>query len=184
MSTNIIEIDEFILNNNNNNIKNYKTIETIDRLTCDNITYNIFFNNYMLNNVPVIIKDFNKNWQCQNWLDKKSNKINFDNIKNFIKNINVPIYNCKKNHYNSHEKNYIKFYDYLNYWENKINNENNLNNDELFYLKDWHLKLELPDYNFYNVPFIFLSDWLNEYLIENKEKDDYQFVYMGPQNTW
>ena len=41
----------------------------------------------------------------------------------------------------------------------------------------------MPDYNFYEIPTIFASDWLNEFLVDNG-RDDYKFTYMGPKNTW
>jgi hypothetical protein len=55
--------------------------------------------------------------------------------------------------------------------------------EDLYYLKDWHLRKEEPNYEFYEVPKYFASDWLNEYLTD-KNLDDYMFVYLGRKGTW
>jgi len=46
---------------------------------------------------------------------------------------------------------------------------------------------EFPDYNAYDVPIYFKSDWLNEYWDEctsSDVSDDYRFVYFGPKGSW
>lgn len=122
--------------------------------------------------------------------------INFSYLEKHINGeIRVPIANCRKEYYNSHEKNDLSFQEYLSYWRERINNSNlnaptgtvdnngNCVEDKLLYLKDWHLKREMPNYKFYETPTYFASDWLNEYCTE-KGIDDYRFVYMGPKDTW
>jgi hypothetical protein len=53
------------------------------------------------------------------------------------------------------------------------------------FLKDWHFTQDFPEENMYRVPKYFASDWLNEYYSEKTGiKDDYRFVYMGPQGSW
>jgi len=56
-----------------------------------------------------------------------------------------------------------------------------LNNEPLYYLKDWHLALE-SDEEFYIWPDEFKSDWLNEFTI-NTGRSDYRFVYFGPAGS-
>ena len=48
---------------------------------------------------------------------------------------------------------------------------------------------EFPEYEAYQTPEFFQSDWLNEFLDEQgwergKECDDYRFVYIGPKHSW
>ena len=35
----------------------------------------------------------------------------------------------------------------------------------------------------YETPMYFAVDWLNEYWMQGN-KDDYRFVYIGPQGSW
>ncbi|KAF7270054.1 hypothetical protein GWI33_016959 [Rhynchophorus ferrugineus] len=63
------------------------------------------------------------------------------------------------------------------YWHNKSDNS------PIYYLKDWHLKLQCRNSPFYDVPIHFASDWLNEYFLQCLD-DDYRFVYMGPKGSW
>lgn len=124
--------------------------------------------------------------------------INYDYLKEKIGNCQVPVANCNREYFNSHAKCEMSFYDFLHYWQQKrigslddreISTElSNIDNkttttEDLFYLKDWHLKAQNADYDFYKVPKHFASDWLNEHLVETKS-DDYRFVYIGPKNTW
>ncbi|KAM7352208.1 jumonji domain containing 4 [Cochliomyia hominivorax] len=121
--------------------------------------------------------------------------INYNYLKEKIGNCQVPVANCNREYFNSHAKCEMSFYDFLLYWQEKRGNtkkdelsnidDNNKTNttEDLLYLKDWHLKAENANYDFYTVPKHFASDWLNEHLIAT-DSDDYRFVYMGPKDTW
>ncbi len=52
-----------------------------------------------------------------------------------------------------------------------------------FYLKDWHMAREYPDYGAYTVPPHFADDWLNEHAAATRG-DDFRFVYAGRAGTW
>lgn len=145
----------------------------------EEISYNEFFQNYLIKNQACIIKNVAKNWNSYNeWIDKDGN-ICFDYMLTKYGNLDVTIYNCEEKYYNSQTTDNWKFKDYVNYWRNINNNDKK----DLLYLKDWHLKNCIQDDNFYNVPKYFASDMLNEYLCDT-EQDDYRFVYMGPKGTW
>nr|XP_022918981.1 jmjC domain-containing protein 4 homolog isoform X1 [Onthophagus taurus]XP_022918982.1 jmjC domain-containing protein 4 homolog isoform X1 [Onthophagus taurus] len=136
-------------------------------------SYNNFFNRYLINNNPVVIKNIS-NWDCiKDWINEDG--INFSYLEEKYGDSPVMIYNCKIPHYNSQKTECTTLRDYLNSWAKA--------KDDLLYLKDWHLKNQKPDDNFYRVPIYFASDWLNEYFCECL-KDDYRFVYIGPKNTW
>uniref|UniRef100_A0A1B0DNP0 Jumonji domain-containing protein 4 n=1 Tax=Phlebotomus papatasi TaxID=29031 RepID=A0A1B0DNP0_PHLPP len=160
----------------------YTKIKSIDRIHCEEISYSEFFSNYMLKNIPVIITSISDHWPCTKWTrqDEEHSKtaeiINFSQILKEIPDMKVPVANCSKQYFNSHEKIEMNFHNFLDYWKTEPK-------DNLLYLKDWHLRKELPQYNFYTVPKFFASDWLNEILCEDN-KDDYKFVYMGPKGTW
>lgn len=136
-------------------------------------------------NWPVIITSISNDWHCRlNWTkqtntsNNETTEIQFEYLKEKIGNCQVPVANCSKEYYNSHEKCEMNLFDYLDQWQSSAFDTN-----RNLYLKDWHLKALMPDYDFYKVPKYFASDWLNEYLIDNK-LDDYRFVYMGPRDSW
>lgn len=161
----------------------------IDKIDSSQLTYNDFVWNFMIKNIPVIIKSISNNWACRlQWVATQtasSPKVNFEFLENKIKNITVPVTNCSKEYYNSHQKCEMKFCDYLTYWKNLSSSDSDINKNvnNVLYLKDWHLKENMPNYEFYEVPIYFASDWLNEFLIDNND-NDYRFVYMGPQGSW
>lgn len=163
------------IENVENLIKEGCDCDEIVRINADELTYNQFFHEFMFKNVPVIIKNVDlltpasKEWFTDNKLD-------IDQFEDVLKDLDVPVYNNSKQYFNSHEKTTMKFKDYADYW--RLNDKK-----ELLYLKDFHLKQQLPEIDFYNVPEFFASDWLNECLID-KASDDYRFVYIGVKGTW
>uniref|UniRef100_A0A1B0CIC4 Jumonji domain-containing protein 4 n=2 Tax=Lutzomyia longipalpis TaxID=7200 RepID=A0A1B0CIC4_LUTLO len=174
----MIEIEKDSHESLKNNPTDYTKISCINRINCGKITYPEFFSNFMLKNVPVILTSISQNWQCEKWikLDENAEKrMNFSQLRKEIPNIRVPVANCSKPYFNSHEKSEMNFHDFLDCWEKGFK-------DDPLYLKDWHLRKELPNYQFYNVPEFFASDWLNETLCD-EDQDDYKFVYMGPKGT-
>lgn len=162
----------------------FPLVDKIEEHHIRNLSYNDFFDRFMVKNIPVLITGIPDQWECMNWTTNSTScKINLEYLKQQIDNQqNVPIANCNKVYFNSHEKSELKFIDFLNYWNNRQKNIESETND-LLYLKDWHLRRSQPNYSFYKTPFYFASDWLNEFCEETK-CDDYRFVYMGPKGTW
>lgn len=159
---------------------------SIPKISSDTLSYDDFFERYMLPNRPVIITDVSQSWTCvKKWLKANETAIDFDSLRQHLKDRLVPVANCSKQHFNSHEKSETHLHKYLDWWEKYAASNHQLedNNEELLYLKDWHLQQEEGDAQFYKVPVFFQSDWLNEYLLESK-KQDYRFVYMGPKGSW
>ncbi|KAJ8953862.1 hypothetical protein NQ314_007202, partial [Rhamnusium bicolor] len=156
----------------------YDLMVDIPVFNASKLSYNDFFQNYMLRNAPCIIKNITDLWETSLfWL--KHNKPNFDYLLEKYGQSKVTIYNCSERYYNSQKTREAGFDEYLNYWKN-FNELSDVST--LDYLKDWHLKLINKDDNFYEVPIYFASDWLNEYYTQCLN-DDYRFVYMGPKNT-
>ena len=160
----------------------------------DSVDYNDFFRGYLESNTPCLIRNDKemKNWQsCIDWVDRTRNapKLSYFGKIIDINNHIVPVSNCGKKYFNSQEKSYMTFKSFLMEWKLSQANES----PNLYYLKDWHFMKEVPDYDAYETPNYFLSDWLNEYLEdsdqdysseENFRKSDYKFVYIGPQDSW
>lgn len=160
-----------------------------DRVHRNDLTYNEFFRKYLRPNIPVIVTGIATEWECSNWArlraDTTNNNncdINFDYLKQQIgADVRVPVANCHREYFNSHEKLELGFHEYIDYWTRRVDAADRA--EHLLYLKDWHLSREVPAYNYYRTPVYFGSDWLNEYCVE-KGIDDYRFVYMGPKGTW
>lgn len=150
--------------------------DEIVRINADELTYNQFFHEFMFKNVPIIIKNVDLLTPAsKEWFPE--NKFNIDIFEDVLKdNIDVPVYNNSKQYFNSHEKTTMKFKDFAEYYRSD-------DKKDLLYLKDFHLKQQLSELDFYNVPIYFASDWLNECLID-KSSDDYRFVYIGVKGTW
>lgn len=148
----------------------------------DNLSYNDFFDRFMVKNIPVLINGIPDRWECMNWIDS-NNSVDLEYLKRTIdKTQNVPIANCGKVYFNSHEKSEMQFDAFIDYWTNQ-KQQKECDPTKLLYLKDWHLRRSQPNYCFYTTPIYFASDWLNEYC-EEKRIDDYRFVYMGTKGTW
>uniref|UniRef100_A0A182M2N8 Jumonji domain-containing protein 4 n=1 Tax=Anopheles culicifacies TaxID=139723 RepID=A0A182M2N8_9DIPT len=167
-----------------------KCHEKIERIALKNISYDRFFRNYLQPNRAVVVEGIATEWECfRHWIDRSvvPSKLNVTYLKEILPNGPVPVADCGKQHYNSHEKIELTLFDFLQYWESNESNGRDQSMQEIqrnqYYLKDWHLRSERPDYNFYRTPALFASDWLNEHLVE-KGSDDYRFVYMGPKGTW
>lgn len=163
----------------------YTDFSEIDKISCLDLSYEMFLKNYMLKNVPVVITNVSDDWECSNnWIISPQQELNIPYLSNCIAlDTEVPVTDCNKSMYNVHEKTSMKFHDFLTHWS--LSSRNQSDNKELIYLKDWHLRRNKPEYQFYMTPKYFASDFLNEYLIQSKEVDnDYMFVYFGPKNTW
>lgn len=164
-----IEINESI------NEENHNDLQEIPSESADNLTYNQFFHRYMERNIPVLISGIKiKTEISEKWFE--NDELKLEKLQSIIKDHNVPVANCSKQVYDAHEKDQMKFTDYVQYWKDR-------RSEDILYLKDFHMKQEFPELDFYNVPQYFSSDWLNEYLIDNS-KDDYRFIYFGPENSW
>ncbi|XP_063376463.1 2-oxoglutarate and iron-dependent oxygenase JMJD4 [Cydia fagiglandana] len=139
------------------------------------IEYSKFYKNYIYNNLPCIIRNISSNWECSTtWV--KDDTINYGHFIDKYGDLKAPVADCGTIAYNAQTKNDLNVSDYMMYLKTK-------EREKLLYLKDWHLRRLRPDDNFYEVPVIFGSDWLNEYAQDHQE-DDFMFVYIGPSGSW
>ncbi|KAA1071174.1 hypothetical protein PGT21_020029 [Puccinia graminis f. sp. tritici] len=109
----------------------------------------------------------------------------------------------------SQENDCMPFSQVAAYWEKKLRDPTRpnhqegqavLNDEEVIYVKDWHLIRICQQTNgpenldeerhserrnatpFYQVPEIFLDDWMNDYYSAETD-DDFRFVYIGEKGT-
>ncbi|KAG6460890.1 hypothetical protein O3G_MSEX012282 [Manduca sexta] len=146
-----------------------------DKYTVENLTYEDFYNNHLVTNLPCVIKNITSEWECtKKWIE--NNTINHNYFIENYGDLEAPVADCNNISYNAHCKTDMKVSDYMNYLRDS-------EKSKLLYLKDWHLKKLRPNDKFYDIPKIFASDWLNEYAQDN-DQDDFMFVYIGPKYSW
>lgn len=147
----------------------------IPRISCDELPVHQFHDEFMSKNLPVIVTGLKiKTDISESWFEE--GKLKLEKLLPVLNDHSVPVADCTKSYFDSHEKLEMKFSDYVDYW-------NGDRKKGKFYLKDFHLKHEFPELNFYTLPVYFENDWLNKFLIDNK-KDDFRFIYIGPAGTW
>ncbi|XP_028128145.1 2-oxoglutarate and iron-dependent oxygenase JMJD4 [Diabrotica virgifera virgifera] len=174
----MFEVDDTVFTKNI--AYDYTSIESIPAIEASDLSYSSFFNDFMLLNLPCIIKGITKNWQCLKCWITENNGLNFEYLEEHYGMDMVQVYNCKERFYNTQKSYSCCFSDYINNIKDK---PNVLINTSYEYVKNWHLQLNHPEERFYEVPIYFASDWLNEYYV-NCMDDDYRFVYMGSNGTW
>lgn len=149
----------------------------------NDLSYSDFFHRFMLPNRPVILSGLASSWECfRKWAGPNQAHIDMVYLCDKLKGQVVPVADCDRSEYNAHMKLSMLFEEFAEYWQERRGSDGNTV-DRLLYLKDWHLRKEMPVYRFYETPRFFGSDWLNEYLVD-VEADDYMFVYIGPKGTW
>lgn len=58
--------------------------------------------------------------------------------------------------------------------------------DKLLYLKDWHFMRDHPNYELFQVPDMFIDDWVHQNwnFVNVNKPDDYRFIYFGPSSSF
>ncbi len=142
------------------------------------MTYDDFFETFMVRNVPCLIRDLINDWPAMTELVSHQHEPNvafFEGLKRAE--IEVPVADCSSKYFNSQEKVCLSLQEYLSYWKDAKARQ-----ERMLYLKDWHFFKEFPHVNLYSTPSYFVSDWLNEYWAS--KSDDYRFLYLGPKGSW
>lgn len=140
-----------------------------------NLSYQRFFENHLLRNLPCIVQNVTTSWECsEKWIENDC--INYQYFKETYGDLEAPVADCNDILDYAQRTTNKKVSEFLTYMQS--NQKKNL-----LYLKDLHLKKLRPNDNFYAVPKIFTSDWLNEQA-HDKNEDDFKFVYIGPKGSW
>lgn len=143
--------------------------------------YPYCFKTFISQNKPFVLKSCALDWaSSSDWVEE--GKPNFDYLCQNYGDVIAPVSNCNSYYFNAHEKSDMTIKEYMDYWKKY---SNSLESEPCYYLKDWHFTKDFKSQTIYRVPNVFASDWLNEYYSEHlRHVDDYQFVYMGPKNSW
>ncbi|KAJ1528812.1 hypothetical protein ONE63_007189 [Megalurothrips usitatus] len=170
--------------NNSNHVP--IVVDYEDTITTINteISYQDFFENFLLCNRPCLIREFiTCQWPCRS-LWTEGSKPNLSYLQEEFGDAEVPVANCNEKEYNSQKKETQSLYKYIDYLKDYINDGHPSSTPNL-YLKDWHLTRDYPNAHVYRVLKYFSCDWLNEYFSSRSDlNDDYRFVYIGPKGSW
>ncbi|PIK40416.1 putative jmjC domain-containing protein 4 [Apostichopus japonicus] len=160
--------------------------ERIDRISRP-ISYEDFFEKYLLQNKPCIFGSFfTDNWPSRkDWVEDDGCHPDFEFLKSHFGDVTVPVANCEKVQYDAQPKEDMTLRDYLDYWQKHIK-QNYESEKGCLYMKDMHFTRDCSFYNAYTTLVYFSSDWLNEFWDARADcdRDDYRFVYMGPKGSW
>ncbi len=153
------------------------------------ISYSDFFRKYLARNVPCLVKKGAiEHWKSRReWTSPDGTTVCLSGLSSMVPDdLVVPVTDCGKRYFNSHECSEMRFSAYRQYWEGQWEKDG-----KLLYLKDWHFHRDVEDHGAYQTPEWFCSDWLNEYWERedeqedsSKERNDYRFVYVGPKGSW
>jgi hypothetical protein len=140
--------------------------------------YETFRQDFMLPNVPVMIRGLTNTWGARKWLRKDGNESVPDMgclCELFGPEV-VPIHTQSTAGFTVSRPTTcdMTVEEYAGWWE-----LHNLDpQDDLLYLKDWKFAATLPDVDAYEWPIFFQDDWLNEAM-----GNAYKFMYLGPAGT-
>ena len=107
--------------------------------------------------------------------DRKEPKLDFFET---LEDVNVEVFDCSVENYDSEKGTFMTLKDYLLFWRS----EKNKKDGKILYLKNWHFDKDFPDIKLYSNPEYFTSDWLNEYL--EVQSKDFKQLFLGPKNSW
>lgn len=109
-------------------------------------------------------------WKARHeWV--RGGKLDLDHFLNKYGHLTVPVTDCS-----NFECRKMKLSEFINYLRRRRLGTDN----EVLYLKDWHLAMK--DDSFYTCPVHFSNDWLNQYTLSTSDSD-YRFVYIGSIDT-
>ncbi|XP_060064308.1 2-oxoglutarate and iron-dependent oxygenase JMJD4-like [Ylistrum balloti] len=157
-----------------------------ERISPADITYDDFFQQYLLQNRPCIFSsELTQGWfSRRDWVDKATGKPDLTFLKEQFGDAVTPVADCGQKKFSSHCKEEMMMSEFLDYWKRYIS-EGYPCSQKCLYLKDWHFTKAFPSYSAYSTPEYFLSDWMNEFWDSRADTDDdYRFVYMGPKGSW
>ena len=110
------------------------------------ITYDEFFRNHLLKNLPCLIKsdDLIKTWPSfTDWVNAIDGSCNINFFRTVLPSSHkVPVSDCDVKYFNSQEKVEMTLEEYVSYWESRSSETVKM----CLYLKDWHFRRDCPNY--------------------------------------
>ena len=165
-------------------------MNTVEKVCSKDLSTAEFEKRYMDAGVPVIITGITTQWEAQRkWVIGSSPAWAYLTERFGLATVPVKKMSCKIDSttlsYGLDDKTVeIKFSDFIKHWKKRYYNTES--DEEVWYLKDWHMTKEFSQKTGYTTPEYFTKDWLNWWYDNGTPKggDDYRFVYMGEKGTW
>jgi hypothetical protein len=150
----------------------------VDCRNCCDLSYHDFNNNYMIPNMPVILRGLTKTWKAaREWVDDAGEP----DLAKLASLFGTDAANVHVQPHAGFSQARPQLQDwsvqeYALWWYE--HHEAKDDDRPLLYLKDYTFVAMHPDYQAYECPVYFQDDWLNEYT-----RSAYKFVYLGPKGT-
>jgi hypothetical protein len=174
----------------------------IDRVHVRNLTADDFVNRYLATNRPVIISGLTDHWLARHkWIkpttvatsNEPSTPVpvgaatspsvsvpNFDHLVATFGASVCQVAECAQRSYSEQKRTDMTLSSFVQCWTRG----DYATPSTCRYLKDWHMTADCPQgYVAYTTPPHFADDWMNAYW-DAEGRDDFRFVYMGPNHTW
>lgn len=159
---------------------------SIDRVQCEDMTYDTFIQTYMYPNRPVVIDGLAENWQAgQEWVqDVGEARIpNIAFLRAQFGSERAPVYEQQTKGFGPTrpQASDSTIAEYCDWWTEQATLASEtvaVEKESTLYLKDWKFLAAHPKYNLYEWPHYFRDDWLNQAM-----GNAYKFVYLGPKGT-
>lgn len=175
----------------------------IERVNGKELSYELFVENYLKKNKPVVLTGLMDDWRaCRDWI-KEDGQPNLQFFSTHFGKSIVQVADCCTREFTDQKILEMPVSEFIDHWlriyTGNCGSDVNCNNcQSLLYLKDWHFVKEYPKYAAYTTPPFFVDDWLNLYLDSHTMRQDsdihddkneincsdYRFVYMGCKGTW
>lgn len=151
------------------------------------LSYDEFYADYLLPNVPVIFnRSLVSSWPAFDlWVksckDSNSSHIHWDYFQDTYGALEVTVADCANvDSFGNQDRRTMLLREVISMWKDA--------EGQSLYIKDWHLAKQLektgsPSVPFYSTPDFFRDDWMNSYYTSHTD-DDFRFVYMGAKGTF
>ncbi|CAO3614747.1 unnamed protein product [Cunninghamella blakesleeana] len=123
---------------------------------------------------PLVRSDNNDNRNKKNMDSIPTMQPNYDYLKTLFGKVEVQVADCEERDFTNQKRTFMPFDKFVDLWQKQ---------PQRYYLKDWHFVKSFPNQDMYQVPDIFVDDWMNEYW-QKETEDDYRFSYMGGDGTF
>ena len=122
-------------------------------------------------------------WICKSEWTKEDESANFSALSTRFNDTVVPVAICDSKDFNDQKRITMTMQEFVKHCAESTTSK------QIFYLKDWHMVQQFPDFSGYCTPLYFQDDWINEFWdhlnrASEGNKDDYRFVYVGNKGSF
>jgi hypothetical protein len=175
--------DEYEKNHFQVDNDNDSTYLQIERVHCNELSYDQFEHAYMRPNRPVVIQGLAEQWNAsKEWICQRNDKVepNLAHLSARFGTEAVHVFEQSRAGFTASRpiRTAMTLADYADWWEEHRASSDSADERQLLYLKDWTFRSSHPACDVYRCPHYFREDWLNK-----ATNNAYSFCYVGPKGT-